>query len=95
MDVRLYFDIKRKVTQYCNKGDCSTTCPLHIMNNGMHVSCKVLEFDYPEIADKIMKDSLKTLYPYGYVICAKSGKCEDIFKCSKYESCTECEKENL
>lgn len=92
MDVKTYFNIKKEVTHYCYKQICDQECPLHILNNGMYVNCKVLEFDYPEVAEEILKDYLKQKYPNGYVICAIDGKIEDIIKCNKFESCEECRK---
>ncbi len=59
MDVKTYFDTKREMTKYCYKQNCSNECPLHIMNNEMHVNCIVLEQDYPEKAEKIILDYIK------------------------------------
>lgn len=56
MDVKTYFDTKRKMTKYCYKQNCSNECPLHIMNNEMHINCIVLEQDYPEKAEKIIQE---------------------------------------
>ncbi len=94
MDDKTYFNIKKEMTNYCYKGVCDDECLFHIMNNGMHVNCKVLEFDYPDKAEEIVKDYLKNKFPEGYVICIRTHKAESVYKCNKYDSCTECMSEN-
>lgn len=90
MDVKTYFDTKREMTGYCYKGICDQDCKMHILNNGMYVNCKVLEFDYPEKAEKIILTYLENKFPEGYIICAKTLQPQSVWKCNKYESCTEC-----
>lgn len=94
MDDKTYFNIKKEMTKYCYRQICSDDCPFHIMQNGMHVNCKVLEFDYPDRAEEIIKDYLKNKFPNGYVLCFRDSMARDATLCNKYESCTECIEEN-
>jgi len=87
MNVKTYFRTKKHMTNCCK--NCAT-CQLGIMNNSKHVSCTVLELDYPEVAEEIVKKYIDKTFPNGYVVCIQSGKIEDISKCNKFESCTEC-----
>jgi len=94
MYVKTYFEAKREMTGYCYKEQCSNECPLGIMNNGMYVNCVKLEQNYPQIAQRIMKEYLDKKFPEGYVVCIRSHKAESVNKCNKYDSCTKCMAEN-
>jgi len=95
MDVKTYFDIKKEMTECCYKQTCSDECPMHILNNEMHVNCKVLEFDYPEVAERIIKEYIDNRFPNGHIICAFDKKYADVGRCNKYESCKECKSEEI
>lgn len=84
MDVKTYFDTKRKMTKYCLKNQCFPECPLDIMNNGMHVNCVVLEQDYPDKAIEIIqryidKEERKNIMKLWWK-CPKCGKEVDFTK---------------
>jgi len=95
MYVKTYFEAKREMTNYCDKGTCNMNnpnCPFSILNNGMYVNCVKLEQDYPESAQIIMKQYLDKKFPEGYRICIRTHKAESVYKCNKYDSCMECQK---
>jgi len=58
----------------------NSNCPLSILNNGMYVNCVKLEQDYPQVAQRIMKEYLDKKFPEGYVICIRSHKAESVNK---------------
>jgi hypothetical protein len=97
MNVKTYFDTKRKMTNYCNKETCNmnnSKCPFSILNNSKHVNCLKLEMDYPEIAVEIIEEYITKQFLEGYIICIRTNKPESINKCNKYISCTECMAKN-
>lgn len=56
MDVKTYFRTKREMTGYCYKQNCSSECPLGLLNNGLYVNCIILEQNYPSIAEGIIQE---------------------------------------
>ena len=88
METKTYFRAKKHMTKYC-RINCSD-CKLGIMHNNKHVNCHVLEFDYPEVAEELMQEYIDKTFPNGYINCIQTKQIEDVAKCNKFESCTEC-----